>query len=63
MSKIWKNNIKVIRKSNLKRRLELKLSAFLVKNLCLIFKISLPQANFVSGGLSERSQMTYSALP
>ena len=54
MSKIWKNNIKVIRKFNLKQRLELKLTAFVVKKMCaLIFKIPLPQANFVSGGLSE----------
>ena len=54
MSKIWKNNIKVIRKFNLKQRLELKLTAFVVKKMCaLIFKIPLPKAIFVSGGLSE----------
>ena len=33
MSKIWGNNVKVIRKSNLKQRQELKLTAFVVKNL------------------------------
>ena len=34
MSKIWKNNVKVIRKFNLKQRLELKLTALVVKNVC-----------------------------
>ena len=38
MSKILKNNIKVIRKFNLKQRLELKLTAFVAKNLCPNFQ-------------------------
>ena len=57
MSKIWKNNIKVIGKFNLKQRLELKLTAFVVKKNCaLIFKISLPQENCVSGPEKKKEE-------
>ena len=50
MSKIWKNNIKVIRKFNLKQRLELKLTAFGVKNLCPSFQNLAPPGKFRVGG-------------
>ena len=62
MSKILKSNVKVVKKFHLKRRLELKLTAFVVKNCALIFKISLPQENFVSGGLACTSTRSCTLL-
>ena len=50
MSKIWKNKIKVFRKFNLKQRLELKLTAFVVKNLCPNFQNHAPPGKFRVGG-------------
>ena len=50
MSKIWRNHINVIRKFNLKQRLELKLTAFVVKNLCPNFQNLAPPGKFRVGG-------------
>ena len=50
MSKIWRKNIKVIRKFNLKQRLELKLTALVVKKLCPNFQNFAPPGKFRVGG-------------
>ena len=46
MSKILKNNVKVVKKFNLKQRLELKLTALVVKNLCPNFQNPAPPGKF-----------------
>ena len=50
MSKILKSNVKVVKKFHLKRRLELKLTAFVVKNLCPNFQNLAPPGKFRVGG-------------
>ena len=50
MSKIWKNNVEVIKKFNLQQRLELKLTALLIKHLCPNFQNLAPQGKFRVGG-------------
>ena len=59
MSKIWKNKIKVFRKFNLKQRLELKLTPFVVKNWCPNFQnLTLPGRFFVGGLLCREAGTT-----
>ena len=53
MSKIWKKDVKVVKKFNLKQRLEFKLTALVVKNLCPNFQNLASQENLVSGGLLD----------
>ena len=50
MSKILKSNVKVVKKFHLKRRLELKLTAFVVKKLCPNFQNLAPPGKFRVGG-------------
>ena len=54
MSKTWKNNVKVVKKSNLKQRLDLKLTALVAKKLCPNFQNFAPPGKFRVGG-SEKS--------
>ena len=50
MSEILKNNVKVVKKFHLNRRLKLKLTAFVVKNLCPNFQNLAPPGKFRVGG-------------
>ena len=55
MSKTWKNNVKVVKKSNLKQRLELKLTALVVKKFCPDFQNLAPPGKFRVGGAATSS--------
>ena len=50
MSKTWKNNVKVVENSNLKQRLDLKLTAIVAKKLCPNFQNIAPPGKFLVGG-------------
>ena len=62
MSKIWKNNVKAVEKSNLKQRLELKLTALVAKNLCPNFQNLAPPGKFRVGGPVWRDLSSFSLL-
>ena len=54
MSKILKSNVKVVKKIPSKAKTRAQTHCICSKKNCaLIFKISLPQENFVSGGLTD----------
>ena len=50
MCKTLKNNVEVVKKSNLKQRLELKLTALVAQNLCPNFQNLAPPWKFRVGG-------------
>ena len=58
MSKILKSNVKVVKKNPSEAKTRAQTHCICSKRNCaLIFKISLPQENFVSGGLKNLTLM------